>query len=350
MSDKQSNKGFSMIADIDGDFNSLIDIETPSELPILPVRNLVLFPGVVSPILIGRESSMRLVRKAEKTSTLIGIVCQNDPDVEEPGLEDLFTYGVFAKVVKQLTLPNGAITAIIQGLGRLRLKAISAEVPYLTGIVESAPEIMPEKRDKEWKTAMDDLRRQVEEYINISDDIPDEANFAIRNISNNVMALNFVCSNMPFSTKEKNNLISVESMKERLFGTMKALNREINLQNLKADIRNKTREDLDEQQKNYFLQQQIKNLQAEIGTGSSPEKAALLEKLGVRNGRKRWRTPSTRRLRSWIASRCSRPISMCSSAIFRPSSVCRGANIPRMTSTCSGHRRYSTAITTVWRR
>ena len=278
MSDKQSNKGFSMIADIDGDFNSLIDMETPSELPILPVRNLVLFPGVVSPILIGRESSMRLVRKAEKTGSLIGIVCQNDPDVEEPGIEDLFTYGVFAKVVKQLTLPNGALTAIIQGLGRLRLKAISTEVPYLTGIVESAPEIMPEKRDKEWKTAMDDLRRQVEEYINISDDIPDEANFAIRNISNNVMALNFVCSNMPFSTKEKNNLISVESMKERLFGTMKALNREINLQNLKADIRNKTREDLDEQQKNYFLQQQIKNLQAEIGTGSSPEKAALLEK------------------------------------------------------------------------
>ncbi len=278
MSDSHSNKAFSMIADIDGDFSSLIDVDLPSELPILPVRNLVLFPGVVSPILIGRESSMRLVRKAEKSGTLIGIVCQKDPDVEEPGLEDLFTYGVFAKVVKQLTLPNGAVTAIIQGLGRLRLKDISAEVPFLTGVVESAPEIMPEKRDKEWKTAMDDLRKQVEEYINISDDIPDEASFAIRNISNNMMALNFVCSNMPFSTKEKNNLISVDSMKERLFLTMKALNREINLQNLKADIRNKTREDLDEQQKNYFLQQQIKNLQAEIGSGSSPEKAALIEK------------------------------------------------------------------------
>ena len=278
MSDSHSNKAFSMIADIDGDFANLTNVDTPSELPILPVRNLVVFPGVVSPILIGRESSMRLVRKAEKTAGMIGIVCQNDPDVEEPGFEDLFTYGVYAKVVKQLTLPNGAITAIIQGLGRLRLKAISAETPFLMGVVESAPEIMPEKRDKEWKTAMDDLRRQVEEYINISDDIPDEASFAIRNISNNVMALNFVCSNMPFSTKEKNALISVESMKERLFGTMKALNREINLQNLKTDIRNKTREDLDEQQKNYFLQQQIKNLQAEIGTGSSPEKAALLEK------------------------------------------------------------------------
>ena len=278
MSDSQSNKAFSMIADIDGDFMNLIDVETPGELPILPVRNLVLFPGVVSPILIGRESSMRLVRKVEKTGAIIGIVCQNDPDVEEPGLEDLFTYGVFAKVVKQLTLPNGAVTAIIQGLGRMRLLEIVGETPYLMGRVERAPELMPDKRDKEWKTAIEDLRHQVEEYISITDEIPDEANFAIRNISNDVMALNFVCSNMPFTTKEKNRLISVDTMKERLFGTMKALNREINLQNLKADIRNKTREDLDEQQKNYFLQQQIKNLQAEMGNNTSPEKTALLEK------------------------------------------------------------------------
>ncbi|MBQ9356137.1 MAG: LON peptidase substrate-binding domain-containing protein, partial [Prevotella sp.] len=278
MSDSQSNKGFSMIADIDGDFTNLIDVETPSEVPILPVRNMVVFPGVVSPILIGREASMRLVRKAEKANTLIGIVCQNDPDVEEPELKDLFRFGVFAKVVKQLTLPNGAVTAIVQGLGRLQLENITAETPYLIGQVTPAPEIMPDKRDKEWKTAIEDLRHLVEQYVNISDDIPDEASFAIRNISNDVMALNFVCSNMPFTIKEKNRLISVETMKERLFGAMKALNREINLQTLKADIRNKTREDLDEQQKNYFLQQQIKNLQAEIGSGTSPEKADLLEK------------------------------------------------------------------------
>ncbi|MBQ8095970.1 MAG: endopeptidase La [Prevotella sp.] len=278
MSDSQANKAFSMIADIDGDFSNLVDVETPSELPILPVRNLVLFPGVVSPILIGRESSMRLVRKAEKSGTLIGIVCQKDPDIEEPALEDLFQFGVFAKVVKQLTLPNGAVTAIVQGLGRLRLQSIIGETPYLRGHVEPAPELMPDKRDKEWKTAIDDLRHMVEEYISITEEIPDEASFAIRNISNDVMALNFVCSNMPFTTKEKNRLISVDTMKERLFCTMKALNREINLQNLKADIRNKTREDLDEQQKNYFLQQQIKNLQAEMGNNTSPEKSSLLEK------------------------------------------------------------------------
>ena len=272
------NKAFSMIADIEGDFASLIDVETPNEVPILPVRNLVLFPGVVSPILIGRDSSMKLVRKAEKTGGIIGIVCQLDPDVEEPVLGDLFSYGVFARVVKQLTLPNGAVTAIIQGLGRMQLLSITTEVPYLMGEVAAAPELMPDKRDKEWNTAMDDLRRQVEEYISISDEIPDEASFAIRNISNNVMALNFVCSNMPFTIKEKNRLLSADSVKERLFSTMKAMNREINLQNLKADIRNKTREDLDEQQKNYFLQQQIKNLQAEMGSGTSPEKSALLEK------------------------------------------------------------------------
>ncbi len=269
-----------MIADIEGDFKDLINgVPTPDELPILAVRNLVLFPGVVSPILIGRESSSVLIKRAEKKQLVIGIVCQRDPEVDEPTLEDLFQYGVYAKVIKQLTLPNGNITAIVQALGRLRLIDIIGDQPYLTGHVEQAPEIQPEKRDKEFRTAMQDLRQQVNQYINMSDDIPDEATFAIQNINNDVMALNFTCSNMPFSIKEKMALLESESVKERLFATMKVLNREINLQHLKADIRNKTREDLDEQQRNYFLQQQIKNLQAEMGNGeSSPEKNELLKK------------------------------------------------------------------------
>ena len=269
-----------MIADIEGDFKDLINgVPTPDELPILAVRNLVLFPGVVSPILIGRESSSVLIKRAEKKQLVIGIVCQRDPEVDEPTIEDLFQYGVYAKVIKQLTLPNGNITAIVQALGRLRLIDIIGDQPYLTGHVEQAPEIQPEKRDKEFRTAMQDLRQQVNQYINMSDDIPDEATFAIQNINNDVMALNFTCSNMPFSIKEKMALLESESVKERLFATMKVLNREINLQHLKADIRNKTREDLDEQQRNYFLQQQIKNLQAEMGNGeSSPEKNELLKK------------------------------------------------------------------------
>ena len=277
--DSQNNKAFSMIADIEGDFKDLINgVPTPDELPILAVRNLVLFPGVVSPILIGRESSSTLIRRAEKRSMVIGIVCQRDPEVDEPAKEDLYEYGVFAKVVKQLTLPNGNITAIIQALGRMKLIDVISDQPYLTGHVQPAPEILPEKRDREFRTAMQDLRQQVNDFITMSEDIPDEASFAVQNISNDEMALNFTCSNMPFSIKDKMMLLESESVKERLFAAMKVLNREINLQHLKADIRNKTREDLDEQQRNYFLQQQIKNLQAEMGNESAPEKTELLKK------------------------------------------------------------------------
>ena len=278
--ESQNNKAFSMIADIEGDIKDLFDnIPTPDELPILPVRNLVLFPGVVSPILIGRESSSTLIKRAEKRSMIIGIVCQRDPEVDQPGKDDLYEYGVFAKVIKQLTLPNGNITTIVQALGRLRLLDIIGNQPYLIGRVESSQEIQPEKRDREFQTAMQDLRQQVNDYINISEDIPDEATFAVQNINNDVMALNFTCSNMPFSIKDKMMLLEAESIKERLFSVMKILNREINLQHLKADIRNKTREDLDEQQRNYFLQQQIKNLQAEMGNGeSTPEKKELIHK------------------------------------------------------------------------
>ena len=268
-----------MIADIEGDFGKLMEGEMPSEVPILPVRNIVLFPGVVVPIIISRESSMKLVRKAEKQDSLIGIVCQKDPDVEVPVEGDLYNTGVFAKVVKQLTLPNGMVTVIVQGMGRLRLFGISKEMPYLMGHVEASPELLPDKHDKEWRTAIDDLRRMSAQYISLSEEIPDEAMFAIHNINNDVMALNFICSNMPFSTKEKISLLEVESVKERLFGTMKAMNRELNLQKLKAEIRNKTREDLDEQQKNYFLQQQIKNMRAAMSDDeSSPERKKLVDK------------------------------------------------------------------------
>ena len=278
MSNQNKNSAFQMIADIEGDIKDILNINTPDNVPILPVRNLVLFPGVVSPILIGRDSSKIVIQKAEKRGELIGIICQRDPEVDVPLQEDLYKTGVFAKVMKLLTLPNGNITAIVQCHSRLQLNRITQTSPYLEGDVEALTDLDPEKRDREFKTAMDDLRNLVNEYINVSEDIPDEATFAIKNITNNIMALNFVCSNMPFPVKEKIKLLEMESVKERLFNVMKIINREINLQNLKADIRNKTREDIDEQQRNYFLQQQIKNMQAEMGNESSPEKYELLKK------------------------------------------------------------------------
>ena len=277
MSNSNKNSAFQMIADIDGDFKDIINVNTPTSVSILPVRNLVLFPGVVSPILIGRNSSKIVIQKAEKKGEIIGIICQRDPEVDVPLQEDLYETGIYAKVMKILNLPNGNITAIVQCFSRLRLLQITQSLPHLEGIVEPMTDIEPEKRDREFKTAMEDLRNLVNDYINVSDDIPDEATFAIKNISNSVMALNFVCSNMPFSIKEKIRLLEMESVKERLFNVMKIINREINLQNLKADIRNKTREDIDEQQRNYFLQQQIKNMQAEMGNGESIEKQDLMK-------------------------------------------------------------------------
>ena len=267
-----------MIADIEGDYNDLMLGDAPKVVPVLPVRNLVLFPGVVSPILIGRESSKLLIHQAEKKHITIGVVTQRDPEVDIPVQADLYEVGVFAKVVKTLALPNGNITAIVQAQGRMKIERMLKGSPYLEFQVSALEEIQPEKNDREFKTASSDLREQVEKYIEISEEIPDEASFAIKNITNDIVALNFICSNMPFSVKEKMKLLEKELVKERLFNLMKIINREINLQNLKADIRNKTREDIDEQQRNYFLQQQIKNMQAEIGNGDSLEKQELLRK------------------------------------------------------------------------
>lgn len=279
MDSKQNNKAFSMIADIEGDFGDLSDMNLPESTPILPVRNLVLFPGVVSPIMIGRESSITLVKRAEKNGTIIGIICQKDPEVEEPSRNDLHEYGVYARVVKILTLPNGSMTAIVQGLGRLMLTGVVRHKPYLVGKVTPAKEILPDKGDTEFIAAIEDLRQTTSEYVKMNDDIPEEASFAIKNVHNDVMALNFICSNMLFAISEKVALLSMTSIKERLFNTLRIIRRELSLQSLKQDIKNKTRDDIDEQQRNYFLQQQIKNMQAEIGNGEgTPEQKELLDK------------------------------------------------------------------------
>ena len=193
------NRSFSMIADVEGDFHDLTEMEIPDTLPILAVRNLVLFPGVVSPILIGREASMALIRKAEKNNMLIGVFTQRDPDVEMPIRSDLYDYGVIGKVLKTLTLPNGNITTIVQGLGRIKLEDITKYHPYLEGHVTNMPEEEPDKRDVEFQTAMEDLRQSVNQYVSMSDEIPDEAQFALKNVTNNIMALNFICS-MQFNT------------------------------------------------------------------------------------------------------------------------------------------------------
>lgn len=271
-----------MIADYEGDVTNLFNVNIDGELPILATRNIAIFPGVISPVIIGRKQSLNLLDKLRKhNDAAFAVFCQKDQEVENPEGKDLFEYGVYAKLVKVLEMPGPGnnLTAIIQGLGRCRLKSITRTMPFMLGEVCPAMEDMPKEKDEEFATAMEDMRSTTLNYIRMNEDLPDESQFALNNISNNVIAVDFVCTNLPFSIEDKELLISTGSIKERVIQTLRVLHKEMQLLELKQNIRSKTREDLDEQQREYFLQQQIKNIKEELGGGEgSPERKDLEEK------------------------------------------------------------------------
>lgn len=271
-----------MIADYEGDVTNLFNVNIDGELPILATRNIAIFPGVISPVIIGRKQSLNLLDKLRKhNDAAFAVFCQKDQEVENPEGKDLFEYGVYAKLVKVLEMPGPGnnLTAIIQGLGRCRLKSITRTMPFMLGEVCPAMEDVPKENDKEFATAMEDMRSTTLNYIRMNEDLPDESQFALNNISNNVIAVDFVCTNLPFSIEDKELLISIGSIKERVIQTLRVLHKEMQLLELKQNIRSKTREDLDEQQREYFLQQQIKNIKEELGGGEgSPERKDLEEK------------------------------------------------------------------------
>lgn len=281
------NNAFSMIADYEGDITKLFDEKIEGESPILATRNLMMFPGVISPILIGRSSSLKLIEAmSKKKKPIFAVFCQKNIDIEEPTINDLYEYGVYAKIVKVIELPGQGnnTTVIIQALGRCHLDSIKKRTPYLKGIVSEAKEIITKDTDKEYRTAIEDLRKKAFNYIRLSDDIPDEAIFGMQNISNNVIATNYICTNIPFSLNDKAELLKIDSIKERVFGMLKILSREMQLLQLKQDIRLRTREDIDEQQREYFLQQQIKNIKEELGNGDgSPEQKELRAKASTKS-------------------------------------------------------------------
>lgn len=276
-----------MIADYDGDISNLFNVNIEGELPILATRNMAMFPGVITPVIIGRKQSFNLLNHIRKTQDAsFAVFCQHDQEVEHPDTKDLFEYGVYARLVKILELPGPGnnITAIIQGLGRCRLNKLTANKPFLMGEISPAMEELPDADDKEFNTAMEDLRSTTTEYIRQNEDLPDESQFALNNISNDVIAVDFICTNLPFDIADKAELIYTSSIKERVIKTLKVLHKEIQLLELKQNIRTKTREDLDEQQREYFLQQQIKNIKEELGRGEgSPERKELEQKVAKKN-------------------------------------------------------------------
>ncbi len=271
-----------MFADFEGDIENLFQTEAPAEIPVLATRNMVIFPGVLVPILIGRKASMNLAKRLGKSSSdnICAIFCQKNSDVETPGAGDLYNVGVYAHLVRIIEMPNpDTVTAIFQAQSKCKLEKIIAVKPYYKGIVSPLAEVLPDDKDREFITLAEDLRATTEELIKKSEDIPDDMLMTIRNLSNDVMLTNFVCTNLPFSVKDKISMIKKDNLKDRIIELLRNENRELQLQQLKNQIHEKTREDLDEQQREYFLQQQMKNIKAELGGGEkSPEKQELEEK------------------------------------------------------------------------
>ena len=260
------------------DENEMNNEELPSEVSILPLRNMVLFPGVVIPITAGRDKSIKLINDAVAGDKTIGVVAQLNEETELPGGNDVYKYGTIAKVLKTLKLPDGNITVILQGKKRFEIDQITQEEPYLKAVIKEVPESKPETEEEEFSAIIETIKETAQEIIRENPNIPSEAAFAIKNIESNSFLINFVSSNLNLDVKDKQELLEINDLKERALGTLKRMNMELQKLNLKNDIQTKVRIDLDQQQKEYFLHQQIKTIQEELGGFSHEQEFEELRK------------------------------------------------------------------------
>ena len=250
----------------------------PDSLPILSLRNTVLFPGVVIPITAGRDKSIKLINDANKGSKVIGVVAQRDESVEDPNFEDIHEVGTVARILKVLKMPDGNSTVIIQGKKRFKISAPVLETPYMTAKINAVQEQIPDSNSKTFKAAIDSIKDLALNIIKQSPNIPSEASFAIKNIESNSFLINFVSSNMGVSVLEKQNLLEINDLHQRALQTLKHMNVEFQRLELKNDIQSKVQQDMNQQQREYFLQQQIKTIQEELGGVSYEEEIEAMKK------------------------------------------------------------------------
>lgn len=249
----------------DGDDGELEDVEVPETLPILSLRNTVLFPGVVLPISIGRPKSIQLIRDAYRTDKVVGTVAQKDPDLENPKFSDLHNIGTIGQIVKLLEMPDGSTTAIIQGRKRMALSELVSEDPYFIARVKNLPESKPDMMSKDFDAIVGSLKDLSLKIIKINPNISPEASFAIKNIENNTYLINFICSNTDIKVQDKQKLLEINSLRDRGFALLEFLVQEIQLLELKNELQSKVKSDLDQQQREFLLHQQMKTIQNELG-------------------------------------------------------------------------------------
>lgn len=258
----------------------------PESLPILPLRNTVLFPGVVIPITAGRDTSIKLINDANKGGKVIGVVAQKDESVENPSAQDIYKTGTVARILKVLKMPDGNTTVIIQGKKRFMVNEVISEKPYLTATISDLSETKPEAGNEEFSAIIDSIKDLSLEIIKESPNIPTEATFAIKNIESNSFLVNFVSSNMNLKVEEKQELLKINDLKERALQTLKYMNLEYQKLELKNDIQNKVQSDMNQQQREYFLHQQMKTIQEELGGGVSSGQE--IEDMKARAKEKSW--------------------------------------------------------------
>jgi ATP-dependent Lon protease len=257
--------------------------ELPDSLAILPLRNTVLFPGVVIPITAGRDKSIKLINDANATGKDIGVVSQKNEQDEDPSEKDIHTIGTVAKILRVLKMPDGNITVILQGKKRFEIDTVISETPYITASVKNVVETRPSKKDKEFTVIIDSIKDLAIQIIKESPNIPSEATFAIKNIESKSFLINFVSSNMNLSVKEKQDLLMIPDLKDRALETLRFMNIELQKLELKNDIQSKVRFDLDQQQREYFLHQQMKTIQEELGGASQEEEIEeMIEKAALK--------------------------------------------------------------------
>jgi len=259
--------------------------ELPESLPILPLRNMVLFPGVVIPITAGRDKSIKFINDANASGKNIGVVAQKNEEDEDPTKDDIHTVGTVARILRVLKMPDGNITIILQGKKRFEIAKVVSEEPYITATVKEVPEKRPKKNDTEFNAIIDSLKELAVKIIQESPNLPSEATFAIKNIESKSFLVNFVSSNMNLSVKEKQDLLKINNLKDRALETLRFMNVELQKLELKNDIQSKVRFDLDQQQREYFLHQQMKTIQEELGGVSHEEE---FDEMSQRAKTKKW--------------------------------------------------------------
>lgn len=259
--------------------------DLPQVLPLLPLRNTVLFPGVVIPITAGRDKSIKLINETNKGSKVIGVVSQKDEGKENPGLQDINRIGTVAQILRVLKMPDGNTTVIIQGKKRFEVNEIITQEPYMTATIQEVDEASPAEDSAEFKAIIESIKETALEIIKNSPNIPSEAAFAIKNIESNSFLINFVSSNLNVTVAEKQQLLEINDLKERALETLRYMHLEVQKLSLRQDIQSKVESDISQQQREYFLQQQMKTIQEELGGNSSE---AEIEALRSRGKGKLW--------------------------------------------------------------